>query len=512
MTDAIDISVGDHKLVLGLLKQHLPNVAVWAYGSRVKWTARPQSDLDLVAFPSCEQKAAVFNLREALEESSLPFPVDLFIWDELPESFRKRIEAEHVVLVEKEEQSVRDGWEIVPLGELTDNFDAARVPVKRADRRPGPYPYYGASGIVDSVSDYLFDGEYLLIAEDGENLRTRNTPIAFLANGKFWVNNHAHIVRGNHKANTRYLMYALSELDVSGYLTGSTMPKMTQGNMNRISLLTPPISEQRAIAHILGTLDDKIELNRRMNETLEGMARALFKSWFVDFDPVRAKMEGRDTGLPPDVDALFPDRLVDSELGEIPEGWEVGCLADIAVAPRRGVDPTSLDDETPYIGLEHMPRHSIALTQWEGAEKVTSSKSVFKKGEFLFGKLRPYFHKVGVTPVSGICSTDVIVVAPKASQWSSFVLTSISSDDFVAYANQTSTGTRMPRTSWKTMSEYRVCLPLAHAVQAFQDAVQPMIDGIVANVHGSHTLAALSDTLLPKLISGEIRTNGEENI
>ena len=447
-----------------------------------------------------------------MEESSLPFPVDLFIWDELPESFRKRIEAEHVVLVEKEEQSVRDGWEIVPLGELTDNFDAARVPVKRADRRPGPYPYYGASGIVDSVSDYLFDGEYLLIAEDGENLRTRNTPIAFLANGKFWVNNHAHIVRGNHKANTRYLMYALSELDVSGYLTGSTMPKMTQGNMNRISLLTPPISEQRAIAHILGTLDDKIELNRRMNETLEGMARALFKSWFVDFDPVRAKMEGRDTGLPPDVDALFPDRLVDSELGEIPEGWEVGCLADIAVAPRRGVDPTSLDDETPYIGLEHMPCHSIALTQWEGAGKVTSSKSVFKKGEFLFGKLRPYFHKVGVTPVSGICSTDVIVVAPKASQWSSFVLTSISSDDFVAYANQTSTGTRMPRTSWKTMSEYRVCLPLAHAVQAFQDAVQPMIDGIVANVHGSHTLAALSDTLLPKLISGEIRTNGEENI
>ena len=203
--------------------------------------------------------------------------------------------------MESEEDGVRDGWGNMTLGELTDNFDSARIPVKRADRRPGPYPYYGASGIVDSVSDYLFDGEYLLIAEDGENLRTRNTPIAFLANGKFWVNNHAHIVRGNHKANTRYLMYALSELDVSGYLTGSTMPKLTQGNMNRISLLTPPLSEQRAIAHILGTLDDKIELNRRMNETLEEMARALFKSWFVDFDPVRAKMEGRDTGLSPDV-------------------------------------------------------------------------------------------------------------------------------------------------------------------------------------------------------------------
>ena len=175
------------------------------------------------------------------------------------------------------------------LGELTDNFDSVRIPVKQAERQPGPYPYYGASGIVDHIDNYLFDGEYLLIAEDGENLRTRNTPVAFLAKGKFWVNNHAHIVRGNHKANTRYLMYALSELDIGGYLTGSTMPKLTQGNMNRIRVQTPSLPEQRAIAHILGTLDDKTELNRRMNETLEAMARALFKSWFVDFDPVRAK-------------------------------------------------------------------------------------------------------------------------------------------------------------------------------------------------------------------------------
>ena len=154
-----------------------------------------------------------------------------------------------------------------------------------------------------------------------------------------------------------------------------------------------------------------------------------------------------------------------------------------------------------------MPRRSISLTHWEGAGKVASNKSVFKKGEFLFGKLRPYFHKVGVAPVSGICSTDVIVVSPKASQWSSFVLALISSDEFVAYSNQTSTGTKMPRTSWKTISEYRICLPSTHAVQTFQDAIQPMIDGIIANVQGSHTLAALRGTLLPKLISGEMRVN-----
>src|SRR5207249_765068 len=129
---------------------------------------------------------------------------------------------------------------------------------------------------------------------------------------------------------TRFLMYALSASDISGYLTGSTMPKLTQGNLNRIPLLMPALAEQRAIAHILGTLDDKIELNRRMNETLEAMARALFKSWFVDFDPVRAKTEGRDPSLPKPLADLFPDSLVDSELGEIPANWKVGPIGDMA--------------------------------------------------------------------------------------------------------------------------------------------------------------------------------------
>src|SRR3989338_4108913 len=217
-------------------------------------------------------------------------------------------------------------WRERPLGELTENFDSARVPVKEADRRGGTYPYYGASGIVDHVDSYLFDGEYLLIAEDGENLRTRKTPVAFLARGKFWVNNHAHIVRGNSEADTRFLMYALAAADIGGYLTGSTMPKLTQGNMNRMPVLVPSLAEQRAIAHILGALDDKIELNRQMNETLEAIARALFKSWFVNFDPVRAKAEGRDPGLPKSLAELFPDSLDDSELGMIPKGWEVRAL------------------------------------------------------------------------------------------------------------------------------------------------------------------------------------------
>lgn len=407
---------------------------------------------------------------------------------------------------------MKSRWTEASVDDLTDNFDAIRVPVKEADRRTGPYPYYGASGIVDYVDDYLFDGDYLLVAEDGENLRTRNTPIAFLATGRFWVNNHAHILRGNENADTRYVMYALSETDIGGYLTGSTMPKLTQGNLNRISLRVPPLTEQRAIATALGTLDDKIELNRRMNATLERIARALFKSWFVDFEPVQAKLQGRMSGLPRRLDGLFPNDKTTTSNGNVPKGWRAGLLADIAITPRRGINPGELPPETAYIGLEHMPRRSVALMEWGNTEAVTSNKSLFEKGEILFGKLRPYFHKVGVAPVDGVCSTDIVVLKPKDEMWSGFLLACVSSSEFVNYTDQTSTGTKMPRTSWKSMSQYPICIPTDAVAEAFNETTQPLIERIVTNVHEIRVLAAVRDALLPKLVSGEIRLKNAKNM
>src|SRR5690606_19086566 len=142
------------------------------------------------------------------------------------------------------------------------------------------------------------------------------------------------LVKDGRVLDTKYLHYLLCSADyrheVLASATGTTVKHTSPDRIRRFSFLRPPISEQRAIAHTLGTLDDKIELNRRMSETLEAMARALFKSWFVDFDPVRAKAEGRDPGLPKPLADLFPARLVHSELGEIPEGWDVGPLADVS--------------------------------------------------------------------------------------------------------------------------------------------------------------------------------------
>jgi type I restriction enzyme S subunit len=199
---------------------------------------------------------------------------------------------------------------------------------------------------------------------------------------------------------------------------------------------------------------------------------------------------------------------VDSELGEIPEEWEVGTLSEVAEHPRRGVQPSRISPDTPYIALEHMPKRCIALSDWGAGGGLESNKFQFRRGEILFGKLRPYFHKVGVAPVDGVCSTDIVVLAPRTAVWFGFVLGHVSSDLFVDYTNAGSTGTKMPRTSWNEMVRYEIALPPEPIAAEFTRQVRPLVDRIIACIHESRNLAALRDALLPKLISGEIRVKG----
>jgi type I restriction enzyme S subunit len=310
--------------------------------------------------------------------------------------------------------------------------------------------------------------------------------------------------------------HVLAEMNARATGTSGSHQRVRPHDLLAIRIPVPPPAEQRAIAHILGTLDDKIELNRRMNETLEAIARALFKSWFVDFEPVRAKMEGRWRkgeslpGLPARFWDLFPDRLVQSELGEIPEGWKIGTLGDVADHSRHSIQPDNIEPGTPYIALEHIPKRCIALSEWSTADGLESTKFVFKRGEILFGKLRPYFHKVGVAPVDGVCSTDIVVVSPESHDWFGFVLGHISSSQFIEYTNAGSTGTKMPRTSWNDMARYGLTLPPEPTAQALNALVQPLIERMAASVHESRGLAALRDALLPNLISGEIRVTDTE--
>jgi len=400
-------------------------------------------------------------------------------------------------------------WRERPLVELTDNFDGIRVPVKEADRRPGAYPYYGASGVVDHVDKYLFEGEYLLIAEDGENLRTRNTPVAFLARGKFWVNNHAHIVRGNSEADTGFLMYALSAADISGYLTGSTMPKLTQGNMNRIPLLVPPLDEQRAIAHILGTLDDKIELNRRMNETLEAMARALFKSWFVDFDPVRAKAEGRDPRLPKPLADLFPARLVDSENGEIPEGWEVGCVDDEFDLTMGQSPPGETYNEVGEGVPFYQGRADFGSRFPTRRVYCTAPTRLAKAGDTLISVRAP----VGdINMATENCAIGRGVAAARHRSGSRSYSYQFMLGLEEVFARFEAEGTVFGSIGKKDFHAISCARPPRAVIAEFEGMLSPLDSRIDVTGRESCSLAALRDTLLPRLISGELRVKDAERV
>ncbi len=352
------------------------------------------------------------------------------------------------------------------------------------------------------------------IAKPGEILFSVRAPIGRvnIADRECAIGRGLAIVRPRDEADSRYIEFSLRHLEPNWQAIeggGSVFGNATRQDLEQLPLLWPEdVSERRAIADVLGALDDKIDLNRRTNETLEAIARALFRSWFLDFDPVRAKAEGRDSGLPKPLADLFPDSFEDSELGDVPKGWEVGTLGDVAEHPRRGVKPSEIGASTPYIALQHMPRRSIALSEWSTSDGLKSNKFEFREGEILFGKLRPYFHKVGVAPVNGVCSTDIVVVSPRAGRWFGFVLGHVSSEAFVEHTNVGSIGTKMPRTSWGDMANYAVVLPPDSIAEAFTERVQPAVGRILASIHESRALAAVRDALLPELISGEIRVSG----
>ena len=277
----LDITADQRKTLLALLKRHLPNTTAWVYGSRVKWTARPQSDLDLVVFTKPEQERRVSELREAFEESNLPFRVDLFVWDAVPKQFRKEIEAEHVVLVEREERVVAGEWQKRQWGDLA-TLEYGRA-LRSYDTSQGMFRVFGTNGPIGWHDEALYDHPSVIVGRKGAYRGVHYSA------KPFFVIDTAFYLKPKVEMDVRWAYYELLTQDIDLMDSGSAIPSTSREEFYSLPVSVPPFPEQRAIAHILGTLDDKIELTRRMNETLEAMARALFKSWFIDFDPVRAK-------------------------------------------------------------------------------------------------------------------------------------------------------------------------------------------------------------------------------
>lgn len=275
---------------------------------------------------------------------------------------------------------------------------------------------------------------------------------------------------------------------------GATMASLNQAIICRIPLRIPDPNTQRRIASILSAYDDLIENNTRRIKILEEMAQMLYREWFVNF-----RFPGHEKV-----------RMVESELGPIPEGWMPTKLGDLCSEVRRGAHPSEVDPTTPYIGLEHLPRKSITLGEWGTAGEVASTKLRFNRGEILFGKIRPYFHKVGVAPIDGVASSDAIVIVPSDPRYFSTVLCCVSSDDFVRHATQTSQGTKMPRANWAVLREYPTPTPNEPALEQFNSTVVPTVQMLQNLMFRNRNLRTTRDLLLPKLISGEVPVEAAE--
>lgn len=329
------------------------------------------------------------------------------------------------------------------------------------------------------------------------------------------VNQHVSIIRLDpQRADAGYVLAFLTHPDVKSYIesfnAGGSRRAVTKGHIESFRLPLPPLPEQRAIAHIFGTLDDKIELNRRMNETLEAMARALFKSWFVDFDPVRAKAEGRAPGLPKSIADLFPDSFEDSELGKIPKGWRLAPLPDVidvnpTRALRKGV-------EAPYLDMANMPTRGHSPD--EVVDRAFGSGMRFGNGDTLVARITPCLENGKTAFVDfleagevGWGSTEYIVLRPRPPLPDEFAYCLARSTEFRDFAIQRMTGSSgRQRVPAESLSHFRVVVAPKPVAECFGQLIKPLFARSSAANKEGRTLAALRDTLLPKLISGELRT------
>ena len=510
MVEGLHLLPRHRKEIVALLHKHLPGVEVWAYGSRVNGRSHDGSDLDLVLRGPKLAEIDISRLAdftEALQDSTIPFLVEVRDWARLPESFHHEIEREHVVLVEREERDEADEWHQVRLGELCDLRSGSVFTPLFQGRTAGDHPFIKVSDMnlptnaicIQDANNWVSKSDLrelkakllpkgtVVFAKIGEALRQNRR--RRLVGETIIDNNMMGAVPRPDRVNPLFFYYALSQFDFSEVSQGTALPYLTVSTLSGLSLKAPSFPEQRAIAHILGTLDDKIELNHRMNETLEAMARALFKSWFVDFDPVRAKMAGRDPGLPQPLADLFPDRLVDSELGEMPEGWEVKALDElIELAYGK-----ALREQERRPGI-------VSVYGSNGQVGWHDKKLVNGPGIIVGRKGNPGFVRWSPTDFYPIDTTFYVV--PKDEKMGLyFLFHALKRQDLPSIAADSA----VPGINRNLAYMNKQIVPPKHIVEQFSEYAR----GSSARRYGldkeSRTLAALRETLLPKLISGVLR-------
>lgn len=425
-------------------------------------------------------------------------------------------------------------WKEIAIGDICELGDGAHAKVHRT---ASGVPYLTSKNIGNGVLklddvDYISEQDYnrLFPRESRAVIRPRPGDILtgiigtfgnlylYKEDDEFGISSAIAILRPDQsRVWPPYLYYYLSSTYFrqkhASYAAGSVQGYTNLPTIRQLPAIIPPLPEQRRIAKILGDLDDKIELNRRMNETLEAMARALFKSWFVDFDPVRAKMEGRQPGgMDAETAALFPDKLVDSELGMIPEGWKVGAVSDFVEVERSAINPAQYPEEPfehyslPAFDEGRMPKVDLGIT-------IKSNKLILKPGSVLLSKLNPHIPRIWLptlhTVRRSVCSTEFIVARPRSRFSTEFVYSYLTSSYFDSVYSTLVSGTtgshqRIPVGS---LLELSTSIPYIILVERYTSTVRSLFTQINSNLIESQSLANLRDLLLPKLMGGHYLIN-----
>ena len=403
---------------------------------------------------------------------------------------------------------MKDKWDYTTIGEFSAFVYGKSLPKQRRNAL-GDIPVFGSNGIVGYHDTALTDGPTVIIGRKGTVGAVHYSP------GPCWPIDTTFFVTGKDANLLRFTYYALKTLDLESMNTDSAVPGLNRNAAHARDLWVPLESEQRAIAHILGTLDDKIELNRRMNETLEEMARAIFKSWFVDFDPVRAKMDGSWRrgeslpGMPAEMYDLFPERLVDSELGEIPEGWGVETVGDCFYLTM-GQSPPGRTYNDEGDGLPFFQGCSDFGFRYPTNRRFCTAPTRIAESEDTLVSVRAPVGDINKAWERCCIGRGLAALQHKSGSPSfTYYLVWAIQQEIQQYEH---TGTVFGAINKKQFKALKTVEPKLAAVELFETFVLPLDERIRLNVSESRTLSGLRDTLLPKLISGELRVPDAELI
>ena len=536
----IDLTPKHLEMIQRILAEHVPKCEVRAFGSRVKRTAKDYSDLDLAVVGSESlSRRQLRRLKEAFEESDVPIRVDVVDWQSLSDWFKQVIAAEYKVIQKAEPvkgggqpegicgkldstdrqfvifeelfdiplrngltrpRAVRgSGVKMVNMGELFAYSRIGDIPMERV-----PLSEVEAEKYLLKKGDLLFARQSLVysgagkcsiflgasepITYEGHLIRARLNPA--IADPAFYF------YFFNSRLGRQVIESIIEQVAAAG-IRGSDLAKLSVPYL--------PIQKQRQIAQILGTFDEKIELNRQMNETLEAIAGTIFKSWFVEFDPVQAKMEGRlPTGMDAATTTLFPSAFQDSLLGKIPKGWEVATVGEEFNLTMGQSPPGSTYNEAGDGLPFYQGRKDFGFRYPTRRVYCNAPTRMAKKDDTLVSVRAPV-GDINMVEEKCCIGRGVAAIRHKTRSRSyTYYAMQFLREDFALYEAEGTVFGAINKTGFQTLSQLR---PSDGIIEAFERLVYPLDQSIENNENQSRTLSQIRDALLPKLLSGEIRVD-----